>query len=67
MDDKRLEPEDILTPTQLAKRLQVTLNWVYEKTRRRKTGNPMPHLKLGRYLRFFWPDICAWMRTSTAT
>jgi hypothetical protein len=67
MDDKRLQPEDILTPTQLAKRLQVTLNWVYEKTRRRKTGNPMPHLKLGRYLRFFWPDICAWMRTSTAT
>lgn len=67
MDDKRLEPEDILTPTQLAKRLQVTLNWVYEKTRRRKTDNPMPHLKLGRYLRFFWSDICAWVRTRTAT
>jgi hypothetical protein len=28
MDDKRLAPEDILTPTQLAKRLQVSLNWV---------------------------------------
>jgi hypothetical protein len=27
----------------------------------------MPHLMLGRYLRFFWPDICAWMRTTTAT
>ena len=67
MDDKRLEPEDILTPTQLSKRLQVTLNWVYEKIRRRKMGNPMSHLKLGRYLQFFWPDICAWMRTSTTT
>jgi predicted DNA-binding transcriptional regulator AlpA len=67
MDDNRLEPEDILTPTQLAKRLQVSLNWVYEKTRRRKLANPMPHLKLGRYLRFFWPDICAWMRTGAAT
>jgi predicted DNA-binding transcriptional regulator AlpA len=67
MDDNRLEPEDILTPIQLAKRLQVSLNWVYEKTRRRKLDNPMPHLKLGRYLRFFSPDICAWMRTSAAT
>ena len=67
MDDQRLEPEDILTPAQLAERLQVSLNWVYEKTRSRKMGTPMPHLKLGRNLRFFWPDICAWMRTSTAT
>jgi hypothetical protein len=67
MDDKRLEPEDILTPTQLAERLQVSPNWVYEKTRRRKSANPMPYLKVGRYLRFLWPDICAWMRTSTPT
>jgi hypothetical protein len=67
MDDKRLEPEDILTPTQLAERLQVSLNWVYEKTRGRESANPMPHLKVGRYLRFLWPDICAWMRASAAT
>jgi len=31
MDDSRLKPEDILTPAQLAERLQVSVNWVYEK------------------------------------
>jgi hypothetical protein len=67
MDDNRLKPEDILTPIQLAERLQVSVNGVYEKTRRRDCSNPIPRLKVGRYLRFLWPDICAWLRTSAAT
>lgn len=59
-----MNPEDILTPQQLAERLQVKVTWVYDKTRRRGMGNgePMPILNLGRYLRFYWPDICAWLR-----
>jgi hypothetical protein len=67
MDDKRLEPEDILTPTQLAKRLQVSLNWVYEKARSRKMGQTDAAPQAGSVSTIFWPDICAWMRTSTAT
>jgi hypothetical protein len=27
-----------------------------------KLGAPMPRLRLGRYLRFYWPDICTWLR-----
>jgi predicted DNA-binding transcriptional regulator AlpA len=59
-----MNPEDILTPQQLAARLQVNVSWVYDKTRRRSAGNgePMPVLNSGRYLRFYWPDICAWLR-----
>jgi len=59
-----MNPEDILTPQQLAERLQVKVTWVYEKTRRRGVcnGEPMPILNLGRYLRFYWPEICAWLR-----
>src|SRR5258706_8376400 len=47
--------EDILTPDQLAERLRVKVTWVYEKNRRRGqyTGDPMPCLRLGRYLRFY--------------
>jgi hypothetical protein len=26
---------------------------------------PMPVLRIGRYLRFYWPDICEWMRNAS--
>lgn len=59
-----LKPEDILTPEQLAKRLQVGVSWVYEKSRARGKygGKPLPVLRMGRYLRFAWPGIVEWMR-----
>ena len=59
-----MESEDILTPKQLAERLQVGVNWVYEKSRSRgnHSGEPLPVLRCGRYLRFYWPDVCDWLR-----
>jgi hypothetical protein len=58
-----LDPRDILTPGELAKRLKVGVGWVYEKSRSRgRHGKPLPCLHMGRYLRFYWPDVCAWMR-----
>ena len=59
-----MESGDILTPNQLAERLQVGVNWVYEKSRSRgkHSGEPLPVLRCGRYLRFYWPDVCAWLR-----
>ena len=63
MNENAMEPGDILTPNQLAERLQVGVNWVYEKSRSRggHSGKPLPVLHCGRYLRFYWPDVCAWM------
>jgi hypothetical protein len=55
---------DILTPAQLAERLQVGVSWIYEQTRNRasvRNADPLPHIQMGRYLRFHWPDICAWL------
>jgi len=58
--DASMEPADILTPEQLAERLQVGVSWVYEKSRSRRmhSGRPLPVLHCGRYLRFYWPDVC---------
>ena len=56
--------EDILTPEQLAQRLQVKPSWVYEQTRDRagiRSADPLPHIKMGRYLRFDWCDVLAWL------
>ncbi len=64
MSSDTLKPEDILTPEQLAKRLQVALSWVYEMSRNRgqRAQRPLPCMRVGRYLRFYWPDVCEWMR-----
>jgi predicted DNA-binding transcriptional regulator AlpA len=62
-----MKPEDILTPKQLAERLQVKTTWVYEMCRRRAgyREKPMPCMRIGKYLRFYWPDICEWMRNGS--
>jgi hypothetical protein len=61
-----LKAEDILTPAQLAKRLQVKVSWIYESTRGRGRfgGSPLPVLRVGKYLRFSWPEVIEWLRTN---
>lgn len=57
-------PIEILTPQQLAERLQVKPSWVYEQTRNRsgvRNPDPLPHIKMGLYLRFDWRDVLGWL------
>lgn len=63
-----MDASGILTPQELAGRLKVPKSWVYEKTRNRGAGGgrPLPCLRMGRYLRFYWPDVCEWMRSNGA-
>jgi excisionase family DNA binding protein len=58
-----INPTDILTPEELAKRLKVPLGWVREKVRARKQGTAprLPHFKAGKYIRFHWPAVSAWL------
>ena len=60
----RLEPGDILTPQELAQRLKVRVRFLYEVAARE--NNPLPCLHCGRYLRFCWPDVCAWLRSNNS-
>jgi len=59
-----LKPEDILTPEEVAARLKVPESWVYEKTRAR-CRNPIPCMRLGRYIRFDWQNIIKWLSTES--
>jgi len=59
-----LDPSDLLTPEQLAARLQVSKSWVFEQTRNRarvRTAKALPCIRLGKYLRFSWVAVCQWM------
>jgi len=59
-----INPNDILTPEEVAARLKVPESWVYEKTRAR-CRNPMPCLRLGRYIRFDWNAVITWLTAAS--
>jgi excisionase family DNA binding protein len=56
-----IDPSSILTLSEVAERLKVSERWIYEKTRRR-SQNPLPCIRIGRYLRFDWVSVSAWLR-----
>ena len=45
------ELEALLTVHEVAELLRVPISWVYERTRRRGIER-LPHMKIGKYLRF---------------
>jgi excisionase family DNA binding protein len=47
----------LLTAEEVAKRLAVPVSWVRAETRAER----LPHVKLGRYRRYSWPAIDAWL------
>jgi hypothetical protein len=54
----------LLTPAELAARLRVAESWVREKTRERarvRDADPLPTIKLGKYVRFNWAEVEKWL------
>jgi excisionase family DNA binding protein len=49
----------LLNAREVADRLGVAESWVREHTR---AGN-IPHLELGRWVRYEWPAVAAWLET----
>jgi excisionase family DNA binding protein len=60
-----IDPAHILTLSDIAERLKVSERWVYEKTRAR-CQNPLPAIRIGRYLRFYWLDVAAWLQRQSS-
>jgi hypothetical protein len=56
----RLDAGQILTLSELAERLKVSQRWACEKSRRRCL-NPLPVIRIRRYLRFDWLEVSAWL------
>jgi excisionase family DNA binding protein len=48
---------DLMTPAETAEYLRVRPSWVYEAAR----GRRLPHVKVGRHLRFLREDLDAWI------
>jgi hypothetical protein len=57
-------PGVLLTPAELAARLNVPPSWIREKTRtraRERDRDPLPVVRLGKYTRFSLPAVEAWL------
>jgi len=55
----------LLTPQQLSERLAIPVSWIREKTRERarvREKDPLPLVRLGKYVRFSWEDVLAWLK-----
>jgi hypothetical protein len=52
---------EVLTAEELAQRWRVPPSWVREQSRSR-CSDPIPHARLGRYVRFSWgsPELTQW-------
>jgi hypothetical protein len=45
---------EVIDSTELAKRLNVPESWIRSRTNKKRTSDPIPHFRLGRYVRFPW-------------
>lgn len=54
---------EVIDSNELAKRLNVPDTWVRSRTNSKRTCDPIPHLRLGRYIRFLWgsKDLTQWL------
>ena len=53
--------DEVMTVSEVAAFLKVPNSWIYERTRR--TGDErLPHIKLGKYLRFSMREILEWLK-----
>ncbi len=54
--------QELLTAAELATALKVPISWVYDHSHRRGRQK-IPCIKLGKYLRFCWPEVERWLRS----
>jgi excisionase family DNA binding protein len=53
--DVTMQADELITVQDLAKRLNVPVSWIYQRTRRGQ--HSIPHIKLGKYVRFNWHQV----------
>lgn len=50
-----MQTEELITVGELAKRLNVPVSWIYQRTRLGQQA--IPHVKMGKYVRFDWEAV----------
>jgi hypothetical protein len=60
---QRIETYEFIDSEELARRWDVPVSWIRDQVRKR-AEDPLPHVSLGRYVRFLWgsPALELWIR-----
>ena len=56
----RFKHQRLMTVTELARVLNVSPSWIYQRTRLGQSA--IPHLKMGKYVRFKLEEVLAFLR-----
>lgn len=54
------EIKELLTVDEIARKLNISVSWIYSNARE-KGDNSIPHLKIGKYIRFQEDDVRQWL------
>jgi excisionase family DNA binding protein len=54
------EIKELLTVDEIARKLNISVSWIYSNARR-KGNNSIPHLKIGKYIRFQEDVVRQWL------
>lgn len=54
--------EELINVKELARKLRVPISWIYERTRPGWRGERMPFYRLGKYVRFRYEEVLAWLK-----
>ena len=58
-----MSPSELITAKELAKRLNVQVSWIYRRTRLGQEA--IPHVKIGKYVRFDWEEVVKFLEDDT--
>jgi excisionase family DNA binding protein len=59
--EEKIQPS-LMDVEQLATYLNVPKGWLYDRTRNKKDG--IPHVKVGKYVRFNLQDVLEWLKNN---
>ena len=55
-----MSSNELIKVTELAKRLNVPVSWIYRRTRLGQEA--IPHVKMGKYVRFDWEEVIRFLK-----
>lgn len=59
-DENKINSEELLTGDELCQKLKIKKSFLYAPVRR-KGDDPIPCVKVGKYLRYRLPEVMAWI------
>ncbi len=58
-----MNANELITVSELAKKLNVPVSWIYQRTRLGQTA--IPHVKMGKYVRFHLDEVVEFFKNKT--